>query len=164
MDMSLSKLQGTVKAREAWCAAVHRVTNSQIGLSDWTTKSSKSILFFFQSYGILQSLKYLFSVNDVKYVCVFSRDQLFVTLCTVAHQAPLLMGFPWQGYWSGLPFPPPGDLPDPRTEPMSPASPTRRIAGRFFTTEPLQKSSVKYSRIKFCKTTKKINSLKPLLY
>ena len=40
---------------------------------------------------------------------------------TVAHQAPLSMGFPRQGYWSGLPFPSPGDLPDPGIEPVSPA-------------------------------------------
>ena len=38
--------------------------------------------------------------------------QFFVTLWTVAHQAPLSMGFPRQQYWSELPFPPPGDLPD----------------------------------------------------
>ena len=38
---------------------------------------------------------------------------------TVAHQAPLSMGFFRQEYWSGLPFPPPGDLPDPGTEPAS---------------------------------------------
>ena len=41
---------------------------------------------------------------------------------TVAHQAPLSMGFSRQEYWSGLPFPCPGDLPDPGTEPGSPAS------------------------------------------
>ena len=45
----------------------------------------------------------------------------FVTLGTVAHQAPLFMGFPRQEYWSGLPFPSPGDLPDPGIEPRSPA-------------------------------------------
>ena len=39
----------------------------------------------------------------------------------VAWQAPLLMGFPRQEYWSGLRFPSPGDLPDPETEPISPA-------------------------------------------
>ena len=38
---------------------------------------------------------------------------------TVAHQAPLSMGFSWQEYWSGLTFPPPGDLPDPGIEPQS---------------------------------------------
>ena len=40
----------------------------------------------------------------------FSRVQLFVTLWTTAHQAPLSRGFPKQEYWSGLPFPSPGDL------------------------------------------------------
>ena len=40
---------------------------------------------------------------------------------TVAHQAPLFMGFSRQEYWSGLPFPSPGDLPDPGIEPGSPA-------------------------------------------
>ncbi|CAI9169360.1 unnamed protein product [Rangifer tarandus platyrhynchus] len=47
------------------------------------------------------------------------------TLCdpwTVAHQAPLSMGFSRQEYWSGLPFPSPGDLPDPGIEPGSPSS------------------------------------------
>ena len=55
----------------------------------------------------------------------------FTTPWTVAHQAPLLMGFPRQEYWSGLPFPSPRDLPDPGIEPASPA-----LAGGFFTTEP----------------------------
>ena len=53
----------------------------------------------------------------------FSRVQLFVTLWTIAHQAPLSMRLSQQKYWSGLPCPPPGDLPDPGIEPMSPASP-----------------------------------------
>ena len=44
-----------------------------------------------------------------------------MTLWTVAHQASLSMGFSRQGYWSGLPFPSPGDLPDPGIEPRSPA-------------------------------------------
>ena len=62
----------------------------------------------------------------------FSRVQLFVTLWTVARQAPLSMGFSRQEYWSGLPCPPPGDLPDPETEPTSLKS--LALAGRFFTT------------------------------
>ena len=53
---------------------------------------------------------------------------------TVARPAPLSMGFPRQEYWSGLPFPSPGDLPNPGIEPMSPASP--ELAGEFFTTDP----------------------------
>ena len=42
--------------------------------------------------------------------------QLFVTPWTVAHQALLSVGFSWKEYWSGSPFPPPGDHPDPGTE------------------------------------------------
>ena len=49
----------------------------------------------------------------------FSCVQLFGTLWTVAHQASLSMGFSRQEYWSGLPCPPPGDLPDPGIEPVS---------------------------------------------
>ena len=48
-----------------------------------------------------------------------SRVQLFVTLWTIAYQAPLSMGFSRQDYWSGLPFPSPGDLPNPGIEPGS---------------------------------------------
>ena len=56
-----------------------------------------------------------------------SRVRLLATPWTVAHQAPLSMGFPRQEYWSGLPRPSPGDLPDPGIEPTSPA-----LAGGFF--------------------------------
>ena len=48
--------------------------------------------------------------------CRFSCVQLFATPWTVGHQAPLSMGFFRQEYWSGLPFPPPGDLSDPGVE------------------------------------------------
>ena len=48
------------------------------------------------------------------------RVQLFATPWTVAHQAPPSMGFSRQEYWSGLPFPSPGDLPNPGIEPGSP--------------------------------------------
>ena len=50
-----------------------------------------------------------------------SRVRLFATSWTVAHQAPPSMGFSRQEYWSGLPLPSPGDLPDPGIEPWSPA-------------------------------------------
>ena len=56
---------------------------------------------------------------------------------TAAHQAPLSMGFSRQEHWSGLPFPPPGDLPDPGIELTSFMS--TALAGEFFTTEPLAK-------------------------
>ena len=54
-----------------------------------------------------------------------------VTSWAVAHQALLSMGLPRQEYWSGLPFPCPGDLPNPGIKPASLA-----LAGGFFTTEP----------------------------
>ena len=52
---------------------------------------------------------------------LLSRVRLFANPQTVARQAPLSMGFSRQEYWSGLPCPPPGDLPDPGMEPASPA-------------------------------------------
>ena len=69
---------------------------------------------------------YILSLENKAYhmmcVCVksLSRVQLFVTPWTVAHQAPLSMGFSRQEYWSGLPFPFPGHVPDPGIEPGSP--------------------------------------------
>ena len=62
----------------------------------------------------------------------FSHVRLFATLWTVAHQAPLCVGFSRQEYWSGLPFPPPGDLPDLGIKPASLMSPA--LAGGFFAT------------------------------
>ena len=60
----------------------------------------------------------------------------FVTPWTVACQVPLSVGFPRQEYWSGVPFPPSGDLPDPGIKPVVPA-----LADRFFTTVPPRKLS-----------------------
>ena len=62
----------------------------------------------------------------------FGHVWLFATLWTVALQAPLSMGFSRQEYWTGLPCPPSGDLPNPGIEPVSLLSPPS--AGRFFTT------------------------------
>ena len=66
--------------------------------------------------------------------CVLSRSscvRLFATLWTVAHQAPLSMGFSRQEHWRGLPCPPPGNLLGPGIEPGSSA-----LAGGFSTAEP----------------------------
>ena len=62
--------------------------------------------------------------------CMPAKSCLTITLWTVASQAPLSMGFPRQESLNGLPFPSPGDLPDPRSEPMSLRSPA--LAGGFF--------------------------------
>ena len=68
------------------------------------------------------------------HMCMSSHVWLFATLWTVIHQAPLSMEFPKQEYQSGLPFPSPGDLPDPVIEPASLTS--ADLAGRFFATVP----------------------------
>ena len=65
---------------------------------------------------------------------LLSCVQLFTTPWTVSCQAPLSLGFSRQEYWSGLPFPFPGSLPDPGIKPTSPGSPA--LAGVFITTEP----------------------------
>ena len=100
MDMSLSKLWELVKEREVWHAVVHGVTKWH----DWVTE---------------QQLESKILVT-----------QLCPTLCDpmgcVAHQSPLSLGFPRQEYWSGLPCPPPGSLPDPGIEPVSHVSCTGR--------------------------------------
>ena len=57
----------------------------------------------------------------------FSRVWLFETQWTIAHQAPLSMGFSQKEYWSGLPCPPPGDHPNPGIQPTSPASPALQM-------------------------------------
>ena len=66
------------------------------------------------------------------YACVcacthFSHVQLFAYLCTVAHQAPLCMGFSGQESWSGLPHPPPGGLSNPGIKPASLAAPALQL-------------------------------------
>ena len=71
----------------------------------------------------------MFKFNWMKVkVKSLSHVRLFVTPWTVAYKAPLSMGFSRQEYWRGLPFPSPGDLPNPGIEPW-----VSRTAGRCFT-------------------------------
>ena len=90
-------------------------------------RNSHKISFFFIS-----------EILTSKYVCTLSRVQLFVTPWTVVHQAPLSMEFSRQEDQSGLPFPSPGNGPDPGIKPACPA-----LAGGFFIAEPPGKSSSK---------------------
>ena len=71
--------------------------------------------------------------------------QLFVTPRTVAHQSPLSMGFPRQEYWSGLPFPSLGDIPNLGIKPLSP-----ELAGRLFIPKPpgKPKSTIRFFFLK----------------
>ena len=81
---------------------------------------------------------------------LFSRVRRFVTLCTVACQAPLSMGFSRQECWNEFPCPPLGHFPDPGIEPPSCASPA--LADRFFNTGLTGKPKVKVKSIQLCLT------------
>ena len=83
---------------------------------EWIQSPAK---WFSTGLELIWSSSCLFQVK-VK-VKSLSRVRLFVTPWTVAYQAPPSMGFSRQEYWSRLPFPSPGDLPDPGIEPWSPA-------------------------------------------
>ena len=80
-------------------------------------------------------IKMVKMINETLVILLLLFDHYIVSNSsipwTVARQAPLSMGFSRQECWSALPFPPPGDLPDPGIEPISPA-----LASRFFTAEP----------------------------
>ena len=91
-------------------------------------------------YGVAQSWTRLKRLSSSS-----SWVQHFPTPWTVALQAPLSMEYSSQEYWSELPFPPPGDLPDPEIKPVSPA-----LAGRFFTTAPSGKLIISLRNIKMC--------------
>ena len=73
------------------------------------------VLRFLVCHGMIRSLR------DLGFTRIMTQVKTIVTPWTVAHQAPLSMRFSRQGYWSGLPFPSPGDLPNPGIEPRSPA-------------------------------------------
>ena len=92
------------------------------------------IIFFLEVRTLRIFSVFIYNIH----ACVLSHVQLFAIPWTVAHQAPLSMGSPSQEYCSGMPFPPPGDLPDSEIEPAPPVS--CALAGGFFTSEPPGKS------------------------
>ena len=95
--------------QEAWWATVHGVAKSWTQLSDFISLFKLCV-----------------------HAQLLSWVQLFEMPWTVACQAPLSLEFSTQEYWSGLPFLPPGDLPNPGIKPTSLTSPA--LAGEFFTT------------------------------
>ena len=102
--------------------------------------SQKLWMFQSEKTGFVPLCPFRYSANILRLflcaTCVFSHSVVSesATPCTVASQAPLSKEFSGQEYWSGLPFPTPGDLPDPGIEPESLASPA--LAGRFFAIAP----------------------------
>ena len=91
--------------------------------SKWKKKKATFHYNYSNTFQVLWTLEKRFS--EVKSL---SRIQLFATPWTVAYQAPLSMGFSRQEFWSGVPFPSPGDLSNPGIEPR-----VSRIVGRCFT-------------------------------
>ena len=106
------------------CDALYDVCNQLI-------KGQMTSLKADQSVSLLIPLLCPVCLNACRLSC-FCHVQPFATLWTVTRQVPLSMGFSRQEYWSGLPSPPPGVLPEPGTEPLSLTS--RALAGGFFTT------------------------------
>ena len=98
----------------------HRVRNSAMGTACWVLCLSGHKL---------TRARHLIN----KFNCSIVSNS-FATLWIIDHQVPLSVGFPRQEYWSSLPFPSSGDLPNPKIKSVSPA-----LAGGFFTTEPPEK-------------------------
>ena len=117
-------------------------------------------LSYLQIVGIRVNFSFVYNFIVLHFtVCVCVLTQLCLILRdptgTITHKAPLSIGSSKQESWSGLPFPPPGDLPDPGIKPSSPVSPA--LAGRFFTTEPPGKSSdMLYVVSKCCSVNEKM--------
>ena len=114
MDMSLCKLQEIVKSRDAWTSC-----------SPWGCKWTATTIFLSRNKN---NLNFSYSYEMKVKVKLLSHVRLYATPWTVTHQAPQSMEFSKQEYWSALPFPSPGDLPNPGIEPQ-----VSRTAGRRFT-------------------------------
>ena len=95
----------------AWQATVHGITESRRRPQRWAQR---------RLVWLSCVCPRAFCIASCLEVKSLSRVRLFATPWTVACQVPRSMGFSRQGYWSGLPFPSPGDLPDPGIEPTSP--------------------------------------------
>ena len=103
-----------------------------------------SFFFFFAAPCSMRSLtSRCVCVSVGTHVCLCSVvSDSFVTPQTVARQGPLFMGFSWQDYWSGLPFPPSEELPHPGVQPASPTS--LALAVGFFTTITTREAAPKW--------------------
>ena len=129
--------------RGAWWAAVYGFAQSRTQLKRLSSSRSTTftyttpicyIIFFRQNISnYRKACRVMWEMLcPIVYVGVVSHVQLFATLKTVACQALMSLGFSSQEYWSELPCPPPGYLPDPGIQPTSFMSPA--LVGRFFTT------------------------------
>ena len=118
----------TPEARIQWMNAF-KIQREEVS---YRVKSSVESRDIRKTFADKPSIQKCTKVISVVVECMPSHVRLFVAPWDAARQAPLSMGFPRQEYWSGLSFPPPGDLPNSEIESASPESPA--LAGRFFTT------------------------------
>ena len=101
------------------CLEIDTQSFKRVTKQDYKGKENTNALYFCKTFYLYQKLLHLLlscfipNLWGTLPACVFSHVGLFVAPWTVAHQAPLSMGFSRQEYWSGLPCPPPGDLPNP---------------------------------------------------
>ena len=118
--------------RENWNLIICRdVDEPRVCHTEWSKSEKEKQRLCFYSIKLHASFTSQHIMSTVVLSC-FSHAWLFTALWTVACRAPLSMGFSRQEYWSGLPCPPSGALPDPGIEPTSLKSPA--LAGGFFTT------------------------------
>ena len=127
-----------------------KVEANQVSINKWTDKyTCNCILYNLKKSGNLDNFSNMYETwgyftkwnkqshththththTRTPYTKINSKwiEVTYATLWTIAHQASLSMGFSWQEYLSGLLFPPPGDLPDPGSKPMFPASSTLQV-------------------------------------
>ena len=102
---------------------LHSYQNSCFRLFDDVRKYQFYIVKQKKDYKAANILFTILYIKITSMLSHFSHVQLFATPWTIAHQAPLSMGFSKQEQWSGLPCPPPGDFSDPGIEPASPGFP-----------------------------------------
>ena len=111
------KRTATYRAREGTQPPALPFLMAGVPSVGWSSDSCRGLPVHYHNKGFVFPWAVQVKVKVKSLSCV----RLFVTPWTVAYQAPPSMGFSRQEYWSGLPFPPPGDLPDPGIEPGPPA-------------------------------------------
>ena len=128
----LGQLPSELQFLHLWYSKVVRIQWNNLA-KVWEHSRNTRNLFFPSNEGSRLQLK-SYITKDVccAVLSCFSCVWLFVTLWPITHQALLSMGLSRQKYWSGLPCPPPGDLPNPGSEPEPLRSPA--LASGFFTT------------------------------
>ena len=122
--MTQNNLQNRKRHRKQTCGCQGGGEAGEGWIGSWDQQMQTIVYRMHRQQGPIQHKEQYPVINNSgeEYeVKSLSRIRLFATPWTVAYQAPLSMGFSRQEYWSGLPFPSPGDLPYPGIEPRSPA-------------------------------------------